>query len=62
VPAVPVCATKLDWPASASLIVSAPLASVVPSSVTLPVSGPPITGASPWPITVITRLAVEVAP
>src|SRR6266404_3361571 len=49
------CAAKLDWPASTSVMVSAPLVVRLPettatSSVTEPVETPPITGTSlvPW--------------
>ena len=46
-------ATKPDWPASASVMVSVPLAVWVPSSVTLPRAVPPITGASLVPVTTV---------
>ncbi|MNL06213.1 hypothetical protein D3C87_1268450 [compost metagenome] len=62
-PAVPAWAVKLDWPASTSAIVSAPLVlrfGVEASSLTAPVATPPITGTSlvPVMVTVTTWLAV----
>ena len=64
-PGVLACAVKLDWPASTSAMVSAPLVEMLPattltSSVTSPVLTPPITGTSlvPWMVTVTTWLAV----
>jgi hypothetical protein len=62
VPAVPIWAAKLDWPASASTIASVPPVLSVVSSVTEPASGPVIVGTSSVPVTVKVIVAVEVAP
>ncbi len=64
VPSAPpiVAGANTDSPLSGSVIVSCPTATVVPSSVTLPVSGPSISGSSLAPMTWIVSSAVALSP